>query len=388
MMNEWRAAICSACHIHHSLPCNETSIVTGNGTRFFHTHAANVICICPRLSNGACATYVMIEDVCLAAADACDARPILVRTQVQVDSGSGNISIAYFIVETGRLPKEMRLCVYVCGVLLIDVRVHKVFGGELCSQHALEPGSVYTHYDYVAIHPAGTHLAISDCTSHCVCTFALPNFQVVNKLGSRGTGSAGLRGPRGLCFTDIGTLLIADHYNDRVQHWTLHGTCIASYHVLQPWRVAAHSNLVAIGCIGKGGVHIFSLDSDDSDDVISSWLCGSSITAIAFVDATTLAIANYTSETIGLYTLEGALKKQFRTDIISHCLMCAEDCLLVVDWRQKRVCVFSMDGFQLDASPFAAQLFTIHIHMIALFAERVFVLENIGIHASRICAFE
>jgi sugar lactone lactonase YvrE len=388
MLRKLHAAIRhDACFVHKELLSDETSIVSGD-VNFFCARVSNTILI--HLPNGTRTTYVMAEDVCLTATDNSDALPVRVHAHIRLDSKSGDIIITYtFEPDADTVPKELRVRVHVCGVLLVNACVRKAFSGRkngrLQSQHEFELGT-----NSIAIYSAGTHLLISDYTENCVAVFSLPDFQFAHKLVAEiGDGPTELNYPRGLCITDANTLLIADYHNDRVQHWKLNGDSITSYSVKDPALVASHGNVVAIARSRSNGVHVISLQSGVS---FSKWLYGSSVSAITFVNANTLAIAVCTTKTIGLYTLTGTLKKQLAIDIVSCGLaVCADDCMLVSDWEQNRVRVFSMDGVEIVSSSFAAHPFEGNISTIVVHAEHAYILEEILgeiVSVTRICVFE
>jgi hypothetical protein len=375
------------CSIYSDLPSAVPSTVDGSGIRFFHARAANNIFVCPCLPNGACAAYVVITDVCLTVTDG-NARPVRVCTQTRLDSSSGTASITYVLdTDAAPVPKELHVRVHVCGVLLVDVRVRKAFDGrtdgQLHCQHASER-NVFAHC--IAIHPTGAHLVISDYAGSCLNVFARASFQFVKTLGRMGAGPTELFGPRGLCFTDAGTLLITDYCNHRVQRWTLNGEWIATYPVRDPFCVTSRGDVFAVGSLFYRGVRVFSLESGAET---GKWLCRSNISAIAAVSADTLVIADHTAEMLELYTLEGVLKQRLATGIISFGLaVCADDCLIAADWYQARVRVFSTtDGAELTTSAFATHTFEGFLRTIVLYAEHVYILEEL-IGVTRICVFE
>jgi hypothetical protein len=390
MRRNLRAVIRDACFISKELLSAKTCSVDGDGVRAFCTRAENTVFIFPRLSNEMRAAYVMLEDVCFAATNVDAAQVLCVRVHARLDSRSGAITIAYTLdSDSGRALKEMRLRVRVCGVLLLDACVmHRAFsgrtGGKLQSRHAL--GSLFTAPTHAAVHAAGAHLAVSDYARNCVNVFALSDFQFVKKLGKMGAGATELHNPHGLCFIDASTLLITDFSNDRVQHWTLDGESIALYLVLAPYCVSTHGSVCAVGSVNSG-VCVLSLESGLE---IGKWLRGSRIAAITFLDAVTLAVANNDAATVCLYTLEGTLITQLATYIISFGLaVCADKCLLVSDWHQKRVRVFCTNGIELDVPPFTAESFRGNPSSVALCKEHAYVLEGNHAHGTpRICVFE
>ena len=121
-------AIRDACCVYNKLPDVVESTVDDDGIRFFCTTAANTVLVRPRLLGGVRAAYIAVEDVCLLVTDACDGHLIHVHAQIQLDSVHGNIRIAYaFDVDAGPVPKEIRMRVHVCGVLLVDVTWQFIF---------------------------------------------------------------------------------------------------------------------------------------------------------------------------------------------------------------------------------------------------------------------
>jgi hypothetical protein len=385
-MRRLDAVIRGACRVYNELPCKKTSTASGDGLCFFYARATTTFLVCPRLSNGMCAAYVTADDVCLTV----DAQ--VVHVQSRLDAKNRDRSIVCSL-HAGLAPKQLCVRVHVCGVKLVDVCVHRAFfsgrtGGQFHSrQYMLECGRGSDHY--MAIHPAGTHLALSNTSNNCVNVFTLPDFKFAVKLGKSGMGLTELDGPQGLCFTDAGELLITDLWNDRVQHWTLDGEQIASYSAQDPWCVASRGNVAALGGSSVKGVHILSLESGAT---IKEWLLRGSISAIAFVDAAVLAVSDYVAQTVGLYTLEGALKRQLAASIICHGLAaCADGCLLVSDAKGRRVRVFLENGDELNTFPFEVHSLNLFPFSVALHAEHAYVLEVPGFiddDEVMVCVFE
>jgi hypothetical protein len=238
----------------------------------------------------------------------------------------------------------------------------------------------------MAIHPAGTHLAavtnsehdehggLDMYSRHRLDVYELPAMNLLATLDLLSDSLSGSRATRlslsGLCFTDAGTLLVADYENDHVQHLTLGGLNIASYTVCDPICVASRGDIMAIGT--NGGVYVCALKSGAMQSLNSN--CN--IQAIAFADKDTLAVANYTKRTVSLYTLTGKLIKHLARAIYSYGLaMCADGCLLASDYILKRIRVFAPDGTELTTSPLATHIFQTHPRSIALSGERVYALE-------------
>ena len=119
-MNNLCTAIRGACRIYTELPNAAASTVDGSA---FCARTANTIRIWPRLADGSRAAYVAMRDVCLSVTDAIDACAVRVHTQIQPNLESG-MSIAYTLdADAGPPPKEIRVRVHVCGVLLVNTHV-------------------------------------------------------------------------------------------------------------------------------------------------------------------------------------------------------------------------------------------------------------------------
>ena len=395
-------ALNTACYIYDELPSVVTSTVSGTGVRFFNTASplgavsdcsfqedtSNVIIVRPRLLSGARVAYVIPEDVCWEVTNV-DADSVSVHGQTRLNA-NGDIALWYMPDDGAEpVPKKLRVCVRVCGVLLVDACVHRAFSGRAsgrshsCHTHAINTNTssfffLEQFYGGMAIHPTGTHLVVSYQCYDFLRVFALPGLQQVSVLGTSGAGSMELKRPRGLCFTETGTLLVSDHNNARVQHWTLEGSWIASYPVQKPQCVASRGNLLATGSLGTSSVSVFLLESGIA---LFKWLTREiTVTVLAFVDATTLAVANYTAETIDLCTLDGTLKRQIAVGIWSFAFEVSTDnCLLVEDYSKERIRVFTLeDGALIGTSCIARQIFEGHPCAIALHAENAYVLQIIA----------
>ena len=216
-----------------------------------------------------------------------------------------------------------------------------------------------------------------------------------------------LKEPGGLCFTDAGTLLVTDSIY-RVQHLTLDGTRLAVYKVRYPKCIASRSDIIVVGTLH--GVRVFSLanrhfSSDWPDDWLNECFVDKCfVTAVTFVDDSTLAVAVYRAKMIGLYALNGTLKRKFGIDTISNEIhvngiaVCADGCLLVSNYfdRQQRARVFSIDdSSKADTLPFLRKrkraLLTGGINEIftSSFATRSFAeLRGIAVNASHAYVLE
>jgi hypothetical protein len=371
MLGALVAVLHHACrNIRRELPCARTSIVSGvDGMHCFRKGDVKVIVVCPRLHNGARAPCIDLTDVRLTVTDASAAKPVRVRVQAQLDVRDGSIQLQFEFEASVQLFVLEKLCVrvHVCGALL--TQFHGRTSAKLCSQHVVKSESYF-----MAICPDGTRLAVSSPSKNTVSLYALPDMQFLSTFDR-----TELHSPLGLCFSDDRTLLIADHRNDRVQRWALDGAQLASYAAQSPRCVASRDDTLVIGC--SQGVRVLSLKSGV---VLHDWKDESFIAAVAVVNATTLAVAirevirvdaGYVHGAVGLYALDGTLFMHVARDISSFGLAtCANDCLLVSDYNQGRIHVFSLDGRKLDV-PLAECRFKDEPWSIAVSKECVYVLE-------------
>ena len=363
MLTAWPSVLRECCQIYTKLPSASTSTISGSGARHFRrSGVANVITICPRLRDGSIATYVYSDDVQLVVSDA-DYGPQRAQVQLSISS-DGDITLRYTLAEDCNW-SEAKLRVCVCGVLLADMSVSEATfnartAGRLCDQHALT-GNGFN----MAIHPAGTHLAVSDSNQRTLTVYGLPDMNPLMTLDSKRNCQIA---SFGLCFTDTGTLLVPGHFI--MQHWTLEGTSIASYAIpARAQSVTSRGNVFAVGC---AEVHVCLLESGA---VLHTWDVGF-ISTIAFVDASTLAVAKRYQHTICLYTLDGGLLRRLVANIITHGIaVCADGCLLVTDYHKSCVRVFASDGAELTTSPLAMHTFQTYPRSIVSCRERVYVLE-------------
>ena len=351
-----------------------TSVVGGDGTLCFHRPGAakNVITICPRLRDGIRAAYIHLNDV---QAVVSVSNHKLMRTQLQSDIDSdGNIVLLYTLDDDDCVhftsTTKLQVCVRVCGVLLVNVRVHAATFDGRTARHVLNRNLLMDIEYHMAIHPAGTRLVVSSFQD-VLKVFGLPDMNLLATLGSRGDGPNNLKFPRGLCFTDAGTLLVTDYINCRVQHWSLEGSYIASYATFKwPLCVASRGNLFVVGDTVRS--YVCSLENGD---VLHTWPAGITINEVVFVDANVLAAASHLLQTVCLYALNGGLLRQLTANIISTGLaVCADGCLLMSNYYRKTIHVFAPNGTEVTTAPLATHTFQ-SPRTIALCGEYAFVLE-------------
>ncbi len=250
------------------------------------------------------------------------------------------------------------------------------FRGQTCGVLQQSYHDCVLDYGFcVAIHPSGTHLVVSNFDLHTLSVHALPDMQFVATLGSFGTGRTELDCPHEICFADDGTLLIADYGNRRVQHWTFDGAWITSYATPQwPSYLALRSGVLVVASGFKKGLRVFSLESNVT---LHTWPKGVSISAVSFVNTTTLALGTHDKQTVQLHALDGTFLKQLAVGFFCFCLAtCADGCLLVADRENQRVRVFSSEGKELLAAPLALRAFKGKVESVVVHAANAYVIEQ------------
>ena len=253
---------------------------------------------------------------------------------------------------------------------------------RFCRQHTLTAKNA----GCIAIHPAGSHLVVSDSTYTLLWVYGLPEMKLLTTLQIYRDRDGFPEGVGGMCFTDAGTLLVSNWSNwpCSLQHWTLEGSYITSYTIRNVRCVASRGDKIAVGT--WSGVHVLNLKDDLMFSSPGNIWTADYITAVAFVDAATLAVSNNDQRTIGLYTLNGRLLKHVASGILSRSIaMCADCCLLATDHYRRRIRVFAPDGEELL---FPTHLFQSRPHVVALCGARAYVLDLDEAFPPRICIFK
>ena len=392
------------CRVYAEFPSAITSIIGGSGARHFRKQGiANLISIYPRLHDGTPAAYIRQDDVQIVVSSMDNE---LLHVKVRLDIASdGSIMLEYTLdddCDQFALTK-LRVCARVCGALLVDLCVHiAAFNGRaanrFCSQHTLAAKIA----GRMAIHPAGTHLVVSDTSRALLLAYGLPEMKLLTTLNicCKGPDELFFTNAGALCFTDAGTLIVTNWERglEQLQHWTLEGCdqCNAAVRtgckLLAEWVdddcknvrcMASRGDKIAVGT--GYGVLVLNL----KDDLMLPSISWSTdyILAVAFVDADTLAVSNQTRSTIRLYTLYGKLLKHIASGITSNSLaVCADGCLLTTDFYQRCIRVFTPDCEEL---PFPTHLFQSRPHTVALCGARAYVLDlNKAFLPPRICVFK
>ena len=116
---------------------------------------------------------------------------------------------------------------------------------------------------------------VSDRVSYCVYKFTLPKFQLVTKVGKRGTGVGKFQSPRNLSVTTGSSVLVADCYNDRivvVDTDLKHTRYIKHRTMTRPNDVKVNNNkLYVLSTEDSPCLHVFSLTGEKISSLITRY---------------------------------------------------------------------------------------------------------------------
>ena len=114
---------------------------------------------------------------------------------------------------------------------------------------------------------------VSDIRSHCVYKFKLPKFQLVTKVGKRGTGVNEFSSPYYLTVTTNRSVLVSDCYNDRIVVMDTdlkHNRYIKHQTMTRPTDVKVNNNKVYILSEQDSPcLHVFSLTGEKIRSLIT-----------------------------------------------------------------------------------------------------------------------
>ena len=94
-----------------------------------------------------------------------------------------------------------------------------------------------------------TSTAVLSTTGDFLLVYTLPDFELVHRFGVTGAGKAQFKAPRKLCFSAVGTVLVAEMDNKRVQEVTLSGEHVRFIDAgpVELASIAANDELIVVG---------------------------------------------------------------------------------------------------------------------------------------------
>ena len=203
----------------------------------------------------------------------------------------------------------------------------------------------------MAVNADGSMMAVSyTYPLHQVHVFRLTPLEQVRMIGREGAGPAEFGSPRRLCFTDKDNILVCDFNNNRVQQLTYAGEYLSSFSVQGPFSIAAHSDMVAVGCY-DGPIEIHSLATGEMFHRFG--LCGDGTgqihtfaTGIRFTpDGACLLVAECSNHWLSMFTVDGVFMKRIGVGVLddgfNDVSYGAGGEIIVADFGNHRVCVLS-----------------------------------------------
>ena len=216
----------------------------------------------------------------------------------------------------------------------------------------------------MAVSPDEKYMVVADYgEGHCLVVYSLPDGEIVRKIGGPGSGSSpGMFQNAGkLCFTPQGTLLCSDYGSGRIQELTLEGEHVRTYNINCGYTVAlsAAGDTMAVGnCRGSAnaievyeratGKLIISMGPSGSEP----GHIGSQCEGLRFTpDGLHILACEHYNRRLSLFTLEGKFVRHIGDKLVSNGYkdvdFTAAGEIILADYNNNRVCVFSADGSEL-----------------------------------------
>ena len=117
----------------------------------------------------------------------------------------------------------------------------------------------------MVVTPDEAHVVVSH-VNHSISVYALPDGVLVRRFGRKGSKPGQFSGPRRMCFSHTGNILVAECWNKRLQEVTLAGEHVRfigrdDFAGNSPYGIAANAELIAASlaeCTVDGRVFLFS----------------------------------------------------------------------------------------------------------------------------------
>jgi tripartite motif-containing protein 71 len=211
--------------------------------------------------------------------------------------------------------------------------------------------------------PDGRCMAVSYWSEHCLRVYRLEadgTATLLHTVGSKGTGLMQFYSPGKMCLRPAGSLLVCDRGNNRVHELTGLGEAEPQHVRFIPavdacrCSIALHGDLLAVGT-NSCTIHLLSYASGA---LIRSIGCegsgpgqiGNCCADLRFSpDGQFIVIAEYENERLSVFrTSDGGFVKHIGACVVADGLkdlvFAPNGELLVADYGNHRVCVFSADG--------------------------------------------
>ena len=216
----------------------------------------------------------------------------------------------------------------------------------------------------MAVSPDERWMAVSEYggQGHTVTVYDLASGSAVRVIGGPKLGKrpCEFSNPFKVCFTPTGNILVCDYSNGRVQEVTVDGTHVRSITMPTAWTVCCDGSAIVVGryCAGSGtAIHKFAFKSgqkllDFARNGSAAGQIGSNVEGLRITpDGKHLLVSEFTNKRLSLFTLEGTFVKHIGAGIVSDGHKDVEFAengdIIVADYGNNRICVFSADGSTL-----------------------------------------
>ena len=161
----------------------------------------------------------------------------------------------------------------------------------------------------------GGELYVSDSYLHSIFHYKLPGFQLVTKVGKRGTGKGEFSSPHQLTVAHNGSVFVADTYNNRVVVMTCKlefKQCISHVSMGKPYDVKILNNKVfVLSSSDNPCLHVFSQYGEKPRSLITCSYQGNKQVKIGyffcFDKRQNILISDFSDNSIKVFSKEGAL---------------------------------------------------------------------------------
>ena len=197
-----------------------------------------------------------------------------------------------------------------CGYYTGNISVFSVTGeyiDRFCEGQVNQPYGIIISED--------NDVFVSDSGSHCVYKFKLPKFQLVTKVGKKGTGIREFNYPRYLTVTTDRSVLVADCNNNRIAVMDTdlkHKRYIKHQTMTRPIDVKVNNNkLYVLSDTDSPCLHVFSLTGEKIRSLITRDYEGNAQVrrcySFCLDKKQNILMADYDARNIKVFSQEGAL---------------------------------------------------------------------------------
>ena len=213
----------------------------------------------------------------------------------------------------------------------------------------------------MAVSPDEKWLVVADCSKQAVVVYELSSGAVVRTIGGPGNGPCQFNSPYRLCFAPNSNILVCDRGNGRVQELTTEGAHVRSIAVSSqyPCSICCDGSVIVVGRNSSAGRCQVEVYDYKSGTLLRSFApYGSAAGQVHYAwgvrltpDGKHVLVAEHGNQRLSLFTLEGAFVKHIGAGIVAtgekDVDFAANGEIIVADYRNHRICVFSADGSTL-----------------------------------------